>query len=395
MDSSATLTKSVQVIGPYTATTGTTGYSLAIPAGSYQDQTLTYTNIGTATWSNSGPAPVKLGLAGPLGRGSSRFKASTWTGDNRISVMNEASVAPSHDATFNVRLRAPMATGTYTEVVAPVAEGVAWVNTPVTFTITVVPATYSWQIVSQSYSTSLNVSPGQSQTVTVVAKNTSNVTWYRSNPDSFPIRLGTSQPTGRTNSLFYDGSWLARDRPAGLAEASVAPGANGTFTFRVNAPGGSGEYHEGFSLVAEGAAWFNDPGMYFTFRVGGSYSWQVVSQSYSNGNTLIAPLGSETVTLVAKNTGTATWLNNGPFVMKLGTNAPRNRGSRFYAPSWADSVRPAVMAEASVAPGANGTFSFVVTAPAYTGHMSEAFNLVAEGLTWLNDPGMYFDFIVQ
>jgi hypothetical protein len=386
--------KTVSVIGPYTATAATPMVNVTVPAGDYVDQTLSFTNVGTATWSNSGSVPVKLGLAGQYGRTSSAFRASTWAGDSRPDILNEASVAPSATGTFNLRLRAPMQTGTYTETFAPVAEGIAWVKAPVTFTITVVPATYSWQVVSQAYGAGAAVSPGQVQTVTLVAKNTGNTTWHNTSTDSFPIRVATSNPRSRT-SAFYDSSWLSAARPTALQESSVAPGANGTFTFQVLAPASGSNYHEYFSLVAEGVAWFNDPGMYFNFDLISSYSWQLMSQSYSLGNINIAPLGTETVTLMAKNTGASTWYNSGPLVMKLATSSPRNRSSKFYAPSWPGTTRAAVLQESSVAPGANGTFSFIVQAPAISGRYSEPFSLVLEGLTWLNDPGAYFDFNVQ
>jgi hypothetical protein len=381
----------VQIIGPYTATTATPTVNLTMAAGDYTDQTLTFTNVGTATWANSGSFPLKLGL---YNQSSSSFKASPWIANNRASLMNEASVAPSATGTFNVRLRAPLQPGTYTETFAPVAEGTAWVKTPVAFTITVVPAQYSWQIVSQAYSAGPTVSPGQRQTLTVVAKNTGNFTWRNTSTDAFPVKLGTSNARGR-QSVFYDSSWPDQSRAASLSEASVAPGANGTFTFQVMAPGAGNNFHEYFSLVAEGVAWFSDPGMYFNFDLVSNYSWQLVSQAYSLGSINIPPMGTETITLVAKNTGTSTWYNSGPFVMKLATSSPRSRTSKFYAPSWPATTRAAVLQQGSVAPGANGTFSFIVQAPAISGHYSEPFSLVLEGITWLNDPGAYFDFNVQ
>jgi hypothetical protein len=51
--------------------------------------------------------------------------------------------------------------------------------------------------------------------------------------------------------------------------------------------------------------------------------------------------------------------------------------------------------EPVVAPGGTGTFQFPIKAPAEAGASDEYFNdeyfnLVAEGLTWFNDPGLYY-----
>ncbi len=123
------------------------------------------------------------------------------------------------------------------------------------------------------------------------------------------------------------------------------------------------------------------------------YGWQIVSQSYSKGSTQIGATDKETITLVAKNTGTITWTNSGAHPVRLGTNGPQDRGSAFYDPSWSGPVRAADLTESSVAPGANGTFSFVVQAPG-PGTYQERFNLVAEGAAWFPDLGMYFGFTV-
>ena len=75
-----------------------------------------------------------------------------------------------------------------------------------------------------------------------------------------------THPLDRLSS-FFDGSWLGQNRPAHMVESSVAPGQVGTFEFWMKAPQQSGVFREYFDLVAEGAAWMNDPGMNFYMTV--------------------------------------------------------------------------------------------------------------------------------
>ena len=378
---------------PYAWSIVSQSYSLGsttISTGQTETLTLVAQNTGSATWYNSGPNPVKLGTSSPNDRASAFYDPS-WAAGGRPAVMTESSVAPGQDATFTFTIDAPNAPGTYLEHFNLLSENNTWFVDPgMYFTINVVPA-YSWSIVSQSYSLgTTHMSPGQTETLTVVAKNTGSATWSNT---TFPVKLATSDPTYRT-SAFQTGSWPDYSRAAVLTESSVPPGSNGTFTFTVTAPG-PGHYQEHFSLVAEGAAWFNDPGMYFDITVDGGYSWSIVSQSYSTGSVNIPHSSTATLTLVAKNTGNTTWYNSGNYPMRLATYNPEYRISPFQGSDWISPVRVATMSQASVAPGANATFTFTVNTPAQTGLYREYYSLVAEGAGWLNDTGMYYTINVQ
>lgn len=86
---------------------------------------------------------------------------------------------------------------------------------------------------------------------------------------------------------------------------------------------------------------------------------------------------------VMNNVGTNTWT---PDVLHLGLIGPRDRTSVFYDKSWSSPTRPAILKEASVAPGTRGTFEFIIQAPKVNSATSynEAFGLVAEGVTWMD-----------
>src|SRR5207237_82974 len=84
----------------------------------------------------------------------------------------------------------------------------------------------------------------------------------------------------------------------------------------------------------------------------------------------------------------------GPNAVMVGTNNPMERSSVFSSgSSWLSSTRPALLKEASVAPGQTGTFEFWMTAPTAPntgGVYNERFSLLVNGVTWLNDVGLSY-----
>ena len=246
---------------------------------------------------------------------------------------------------------------------------------------------YAWEYVGISFSTgSSNVIGNTQTTITLTAKNTGNQSWSNTN---VPARLGTFAPTNHGSALYHP-SWVNQIRPATVNQAVVMPGENGTFTFTVNVPNISGTYYERFNLVAEGAAWMQDPDFSIQLNVTKStYKWQMVSQSSNNSFTL-SPGQNAQFTLVARNTGNTTW-NNSANPVKLATWAPSYRRSAFDPGTWENPYRVATLQQSSVAPGQNGTFVFNVTAPSTSGFYIERFNLVMEGISWFEDPWVEFD----
>lgn len=59
-----------------------------------------------------------------------------------------------------------------------------------------------------------------------------------------------------------------RDRHATHAEAHVAPGGTGTFTFRLRAPAASATYRIDLRPVVEGITWLEDEGIHLLLTVG-------------------------------------------------------------------------------------------------------------------------------
>jgi hypothetical protein len=271
-------------------------------------------------------------------------------------------------------------------------------------------ASYYWSYVSQgaytnaSKSNPLNaahVSPGQRFYVEVKAKNMGGYTWYKQG--SAPMRIGTDNPRDRVSG-FCDSTWISCSRPAAMQEDSVAPGQTATFDFWMQAPTQAGSFDEHFNLVADGYAWLNDNGQYFTLGVDAVNKWSYVSSSaYYDANKTLSADASNIgygqrlyLRLVAKNTGSTTWLNTGATPIRLGTALPYDRTSSFCDSTWISCARAGTLLESSVAPGQTGTFEFWVKAPNTSGTYNEYFNLLSEGNTWMNtDNGLYYTFGVN
>jgi hypothetical protein len=231
--------------------------------------------------------------------------------------------------------------------------------------------------------------------LTLRVKNNGVATWYKNS-----VNLATSGPKDRS-SPFYDPSWLSPSRPATLVENSVAPGDYGTFEFWVNAPAAAGNYREYFNLVTEGVTWMNDMGLYYQFAVAPQrYTWSPASQNVYTDQTkstaadLTYLRAGQRLYLVvrATNTGNVPWNKSS---VNIGTSQPRDRVSPFRDAAWYTSNRPATLVENTVDPGETGTFEFWVTVPSQPGAYREYYNLVAEGITWMIDNGLYFPFNVN
>lgn len=245
-----------------------------LPAGGEDTVTLAIKNTGTATWYNSGSNPVHLAGINPQDRNSGFYKAGEWLSTNRPTGMNEAQVGPNEIATFTFSVVGNPGEGHYPEYFAPVVENLTWMDDFGTYPkgkygiywdITVLGGAVSGEYKAEVVSKSANpvLEPGTTTTLSVTVKNTGTATW--SNSGSYPIHVGTWSSQDRSSD-FYDSSWLANNRPAGLNEASVAPLAQGTFDFTVKVPTSkaNGTYTETFNLVAEGKTWFMVP---FTFDI--------------------------------------------------------------------------------------------------------------------------------
>lgn len=109
----------------------------------------------------------------------------------------------------------------------------------------------------------------------------------------------------------------------------------------------------------------------------------------------LAPGTSAGLWVRLRNTGTETWYRDGETPTRLGTARPEDRPSAFYTPSdWLAPNRIG-LSEEVVRPSEVGTFAFTVTAPSQPGIYREYFRPVVDGVTWMNDEGIYWDLVVR
>ncbi|MBI2321007.1 MAG: hypothetical protein HYU88_02655 [Chloroflexi bacterium] len=110
----------------------------------------------------------------------------------------------------------------------------------------------------------------------------------------------------------------------------------------------------------------------------------------------LAPSAQARVFVDLQNTGTATWVRDGPRPLRLGTDGARDRASAFATPGeWLSANRPAELVQERVPPGYVGRFAFTLTAPATPGRYQEHFRPVVEGERWLDDLGIAFEIDVR
>lgn len=225
--------------------------------------------------------------------------------------------------------------------------------------------------------------------MTVVAQNIGTATWR--NTGANPIRLGTSNSKDRTSS-FCGAGWISCTRPALLTQGEVKPGQLGTFGFWATAPSQSGTYYENFNLVAEGATWFNDPGLYFPIVVVDSYKWNATSLNFYRDASHTQPISNGEllkntkyyVHMVVQNKGNVTWNNTSQNPIRLAPSNPKDYNSIMCAPEWINCKRVVRMNETSVAPNGTASFDFTIKTTKDSQYISQQLALLQEGIRWFD-----------
>ncbi|MFA7309150.1 MAG: hypothetical protein WC045_03780 [Patescibacteria group bacterium] len=121
-----------------------------------------------------------------------------------------------------------------------------------------------------------------------------------------------------------------------------------------------------------------------------AYNYEFVSQTpYLTLN--VGEVKRVEVTL--KNTGTESWKKDGSSPVHLGTSHKQDRDSLFTNATWLSKNRIGML-ESEVRPGETATFSFDVTGATKEGIYKEYFQPVVEGLLWMRDIGVYWEFKV-
>ncbi len=190
----------------------------------------------------------------------------------------------------------------------------------------------------------------------------------------------------------YPGNTVTFDDPGGTAEtvtlANAATASLYCYTPYVGPYSETG-YSGSYNFVYYFQLWFGNTqsstAYAWDYEGQGEYTNDGYSDPFTNG-LYTAPGQTAYLSVTARNVGYDTWQQS---VVHLGTSHPEDRDSVFTNDSWLSPTRIA-MQQSSVIPGADATFEFSITAPLTTGTYYEYFNLVADGITWMDDPGLYF-----
>jgi hypothetical protein len=251
-------------------------------------------------------------------------------------------------------------------------------------------AEFSYSFVTQNAYPTL--SRGQSYNFVLQVKNTGSSTWQKG-----MVNLGTSRGKDRVSGFTREGDgpsgWLKANRIT-MQQTSVAPGEVATFSFWMrNDYLNPGNYKEYFQVVADGIGWMEDYGIYWDVKVptvADGYHYQFVTQ---NAYPTLSRGQSYNFVLQVKNTGSSTWQKG---MVNLGTSRGKDRVSGFTregdGPSGWLKANRITMQQDSVAPGAIATFSFWMRNDGLdAGSHKEYFQVVADGIGWMEDYGIYWD----
>ncbi len=359
-----------------------------------------FRNGGKTNWYDNvsaGPnhkKPIRLATMNPTNR-RSEFGNSSWGSDrNRPTgvfgtvyqadgtpyTTNPHIVKPGESArfTFDITIPDNFPAGTYRERYALIEDGgigplptyiTPWIDVTVKEVMT---ATF---VAQSAYPT---LRGGEAKKSYITFKNTGNAIWFDntsvgSSSGAKPVRLATVNPVNRA-SAFGTTSWgTGRNRPTGNFSVvyrkdgsayptnphRVLPGESGRFEFTFTTPDNytPGTYSEHFAPVHEGGSGIIPVNItpWLNLTVLDAPSAKALSTDHT---TNINPLTTKTITYQFKNTGSTTWSQANTYLDVTNGEASKVRHS-----SWTSNSRVDRLNEATVAPGATGTFTVTYDAP--------------------------------
>ena len=231
--------------------------------GATTQLTLHFKNTGTATWQKGvAGAQANLGINGDDSTFGTLGMGVNWLSSNRVAAQSEASVPPGATATFTFTVRAPMAQGRYRLPLRPVVDGTTWLDDQgIYLDVTSDSGFHSHWLAQSPYPT---LKPGAVASLFIQFTNTGSKTWTKGILGQ-QANLGVVGDVTTWSSLGVN--WPSANRVAAQSEASVTPGAVGTFSFQVIAPAAPGVYRIALRPVIDGTAWMEDDGVYLVVTV--------------------------------------------------------------------------------------------------------------------------------
>jgi len=276
----------------------------------------------------------------------------------------------------------------------------------VPLSVSAASAPYSALRVTTTGGGNISMTPGEVKNIAVTFQNKGSQAWV--NDGNGYISLYTYGPKYRA-SVFDPGSWLSASQVKRISEASVKPGAVGTFLFSLKAPKTVGSYKETFALAAENINWVTGGDFTLNITVANKvvsapvvstapstpvtssssgisgYSAAIVTQSATKLKVLAKKAVSFSV--VVKNTGTSTWKGVGLSVPAVNM---ASGASDFRHATWQGQTVTSLTQK--VKPGETVTMQFFFTAPNVNGISTAKFQIMADDL---NIPGTFVEIPVE
>ncbi len=223
---------------------------ITIAKGQKQQLTITFKNIGSKTWTQTGSTRVAINTS-PIGR-ISKFQDSSWSSSFRPARMAEKSAVAGATASFTLTIKAPNKNGEYVErfSLARVAGEIPGGDFALLINVSdKAPSRplYAAKVTSVS-DNAYSFKPGEGKTVWVEVQNTGRATWVRKSKN--PIMLETANPRMRASDFTL--KWITFGNPNDMKAATVKPGERVKINFALLAPKLEGAYTESFDVVARG-----------------------------------------------------------------------------------------------------------------------------------------------
>lgn len=358
------------------------------------------TGIPTSWSGNESPSPLPAGVSGPVGYPI----MVVYSAAQNVQMRAAEIVAPSgarlpifygtalweSDYQFIIPQQ-PLPSGTTLHIRFDITVSGQYVTNEWDFTTaaaagTAAPPAPSYHSAFVDQSAYPTLAAGTSTTVSVRFRNTGTATWRRGVAGA-QANLGLNGDTTAFAALGMSDGWLSPNRLATTAEASVAPGGVGTFTFKIRAPAAPGVYRLPLRPVIDGVSWMEDQGVFLVVTSDAGYHSHWASQSPYP--TLAPGALSAPLTLTFTNTGTRSWTKGlAGAQANLGIDLD-DRTWAGLAVAWSTPDRPATQAEAVVSPGQTGSFTFQVRAPLQPGVYAIHLRPVIDGTVWMEDEGVF------
>jgi cysteine-rich secretory family protein len=360
------------------------------------------TNIPTSWSGHESPSPLPSGVSGPVGYPI----MVVYSGGQNVQMRGAEIVAP--DGSRLPIYYAPQQFEFDYQVIVPQLPLAANTTYHVRFDITVAGSyvTNEWDFSTGAsvtppaasitdsglhsawagQSTLAALQPAAASQVTLQFRNTGTKTWTKGVAGS-EVALGVSGDNTSYSAMGMNIGWPSANRVAVQTEPTVSPGGVATFTFVVRAPLAAGTINLPLRPVIDGVTWLEDQGVYVPVATVVNYHSAWFSET--GFPTLSVGQISGPLTITFRNTGGQSW-NKGTLGQeaRLGINLDDNTWAGLSV-NWPISNRPAVQTEASVIPGALGTFTFQVKAPATPGLYAIHLRPVIDGVTWMEDQGVF------